>query len=60
MSDDSERHHDGPTTALQEVMREIEEAELRADDPRAERRPRGEAGEAITPNTRAEEESQGE
>ncbi|MFJ4621738.1 hypothetical protein [Streptomyces sp. NPDC088812] len=60
MSDDSERHHDRPATALQEVMREIEEAELRADDPRAEHRPRGEAGEAITPNTRAEEESQGE
>jgi hypothetical protein len=57
MSDDPRHPHDRPETALEEVMREIEEAERRAADPQDERRPRGEAGEAITPNTRAQEES---
>ncbi|CAM5593265.1 hypothetical protein [Streptomyces aurantiogriseus] len=63
MSDDaqhSEAEHDRPRTALEEVMREIEDAERRADDQQAERRHNGEAGEAITPNTRAEEESRGD
>ncbi|MER5428187.1 hypothetical protein [Streptomyces sp. NPDC002588] len=55
MSDDRKP----PETALEEVLREIEDAESRADDPADGRRGhRGEAAEAITPNTRAEEESQ--
>ncbi|MFF4488063.1 hypothetical protein ACFY0F_16460 [Streptomyces sp. NPDC001544] len=49
-----------PKTALEEVLHEASRAEKRTTEPsRAEER-RGEAGEAITPNTRAEEESQGE
>lgn len=57
MSDDREP----PGTALEEVLREIEDAEARADDPERERRRRrGEAAEAITPNQRAQERSQGD
>ncbi|MFI7498329.1 hypothetical protein ACIBVL_07370 [Streptomyces sp. NPDC049687] len=57
MSDDREP----PETALEEVLREIEDAETRADDPEDERRRRrGEAAEAITPNQRAQEESEGD
>ncbi|MFD5269567.1 hypothetical protein [Streptomyces sp. NPDC058335] len=51
---------DRPRTALEEVMREIEEAERRTDEEREARRASGEAGEAITPNTRAQEESHGD
>lgn len=58
MSEDSSRR---PETALEEILREVEEAQSRVtDDERDERRPRGEAAEAITPNARAEEESQGD
>ncbi|WP_328407808.1 hypothetical protein OG542_02630 [Streptomyces violaceus] len=49
-----------PETALEEVLREIEDAENRAEDPAEQRRHRGEAGDAITPNERAQEESEGE
>ncbi|MFI2644087.1 hypothetical protein [Streptomyces sp. NPDC018610] len=52
---DGEQHHDRPDTALGEVLREFERAETDADDSR-EKRHRGEAAEAITPNTGAEEE----
>lgn len=50
---DKERkqHQDKPDTALGEVLREFEKAET------DERRHRGEAGEAVTPNTRAQEEA---
>ncbi|MDQ1021867.1 hypothetical protein [Streptomyces afghaniensis] len=62
MSQDND--HDGsdkkPETALEEVLREIEEAEDRTEDSPEQRRHRGEAGEAITPNTRAQEESRGD
>ncbi|WP_454321095.1 hypothetical protein [Streptomyces phaeoluteigriseus] len=58
--DAKEERQDRPRTALEEVMREIEEAERRTDDEREARRDRGEAGEAITPNTRAQEESHGD
>ncbi|MEV6612807.1 hypothetical protein AB0N31_02695 [Streptomyces sp. NPDC051051] len=51
---------DPPRTALEEVLREIEEAERRTDEERETRRGRGEAGEAITPNTRAQEDSRGD
>ncbi|MFJ4974858.1 hypothetical protein ACIP6X_05865 [Streptomyces coeruleorubidus] len=49
-----------PETALEEVLREIEDAENRTQDSGEQRRHRGEAGEAITPNTRAQEESHGD
>ena len=60
--DTEEDRQDRPRTALEEVMREIEEAERRTDEERGNRRGRGEgeAGEAITPNTRAQEESHGD
>jgi hypothetical protein len=57
-------NHDGsdkkPETALEEVLREIEEAENRTQNSAEQRRHRGEAGEAITPNERAQEESHGD
>ncbi|CAL9657694.1 hypothetical protein [Streptomyces griseomycini] len=50
-----------PRTAVEEVLREVEEAERRAgEDPAGRRRHRGEAGEAVTPNTEAQEESRGD
>ncbi|WP_181387098.1 hypothetical protein [Streptomyces sp. Act143] len=49
-----------PETAAEEVLREIEKAERRTRDTEEQRRHRGEAGEAITPNARAQEESEGE
>ncbi|WP_411147787.1 hypothetical protein [Streptomyces sp. A30] len=51
---------DGPETALEEVLSEIEDAETRTRDSAEQRRHRGEASEAITPNTRAQEESEGD
>ncbi|MFF9126920.1 hypothetical protein ACF09J_27180 [Streptomyces sp. NPDC014889] len=54
-----ERGSDRPETAAGEMLREFENAE-RDVTGTAERRHRGEAGEAITPNTRAEEESEGD
>jgi hypothetical protein len=48
---------DRPETALEEVLHEAEEAETRVTDSARQRRHRGEAGEAITPNERAQEES---
>jgi hypothetical protein len=49
-----------PETAVEEVLREVEEAERRTEDPAERRRHRGEAGDAITPNTEAQEESRGD
>ncbi|MFI1372121.1 hypothetical protein ACH4UY_08935 [Streptomyces longwoodensis] len=66
MSDTDREQSREPETAVQEVMREVEDAETRVtdDDRHGTRRAgdgdTGEAGEAITPNTRAQEESQGE
>lgn len=48
---------DRPETALEQVLHEAEEAETRVTDSARQRRHRGEAGEAITPNDRAQEES---
>jgi hypothetical protein len=45
-----------PETAVEEVLREVEEAEKRDEQGRGG----GEAGDAITPNTGAQEQSQGE
>ncbi|MGA4899120.1 hypothetical protein ACPCAJ_14790 [Streptomyces griseoincarnatus] len=47
-------------SALDEVLREVEEAERRTQESDEDRRRHGEAGEAITPNTQAQEESKGE
>ncbi|MEU0676445.1 hypothetical protein ABZ330_26780 [Streptomyces sp. NPDC006172] len=58
MSDATQRPEN--ETALEEVMREIEEAELRSDDSPEERRHRGEAADAITPNPDAQNESKGD
>lgn len=58
--DTGKERRDPPRTALEEVLREIEEAERRTDEERDPRRNRGEAGEAVTPNTRAQEESRGD
>ncbi|MEU1263237.1 hypothetical protein ACPC27_15710 [Streptomyces cellulosae] len=47
-------------SAVEEVLREVEEAERRTEESDEDSRHHGEAGEAITPNTQAQEESQGE
>ncbi|MFE5405994.1 hypothetical protein ACWELO_27520 [Streptomyces sp. NPDC004596] len=45
-----------PETALEEVFHEAEEAEEHGEDKRS----RGEAADAVTPNTGAQEQSQGD
>ena len=60
MTDDDIRPEERPETAREEVLREIRDAERRTREDEEERRDRGEAGDAITPNTQAQEESQGE
>ncbi|MFF6953093.1 hypothetical protein ACFZAD_31200 [Streptomyces iakyrus] len=57
---DQDQHGRPPETALEEVLREVEDAENRTGDSAEQRRHRGEAGEAITPNARAQEESEGD
>ena len=55
-------HDDTPKaseSALDEVLHEVEEAERRTQESDEDRH-HGEAGDAITPNTRAQEESEGE
>ncbi|MEH0467911.1 hypothetical protein QA943_03490 [Streptomyces sp. B21-097] len=57
----SETEQARPRTALEEVLREIEDAETRVDDPEGERhRRRGEAADALTTNRRAQEEAEGD
>jgi hypothetical protein len=46
-----------PETAIDEVIREVEEAETRDPEAPEERRHRGEAGDATSPNTGAQEQS---
>ncbi|GAA3836686.1 hypothetical protein ACFS5L_04535 [Streptomyces phyllanthi] len=46
-----------PETASEQVLREVEEAETHVEETDEQRRRRGEAGEAITPNRRAQEQS---
>ncbi|MGX1310195.1 hypothetical protein RKD24_000314 [Streptomyces calvus] len=48
-----------PATAAEEVLREVEEAERRTRDSDG-RHHRGEVGEAVTPNTQAQEQAKGE
>ena len=60
MTDGKKQHKEHPETAFEEVIDEIADAERRTRDSAEQRRRRGEAGDAITPNTRAQEESEGE
>lgn len=60
MADHEKRHQQEPETAAEEVLREFADAEHRTRDSDEQRKRRGEAGDAITPNTRAQEESEGE
>ncbi|UUU28888.1 hypothetical protein JIX56_02660 [Streptomyces sp. CA-210063] len=54
---DKRNPDDKPDTALDEVLHEAEQAETRVTDSEKRRRDRGEAGDAITPNEQAQEES---
>ncbi|MGW0812195.1 hypothetical protein ACWD00_02870 [Streptomyces viridiviolaceus] len=56
----NDRTPDKPETALEEVLREVEDAETRDPESERDRRHRGEAGDATSPNTEAQEESGGE
>jgi hypothetical protein len=49
-----------PDTALDEVAREVEDAEQRTRASEDKRAHQGAAGDALTPNTHAQEESEGE
>ncbi|MEV0634919.1 hypothetical protein AB0I77_08115 [Streptomyces sp. NPDC050619] len=60
MSDDREPTGKTPETALEEVLREVEDAETRTRESAERRRRRGEVAEAITPNRRAQDESRGD
>jgi len=60
VSDDRKREQEHPATAIEEVLDEFADAEHRVRDSAEQRRRRGEAGEAITPNRRAQEESDGD
>jgi hypothetical protein len=52
--------HEKPEAAVEEVLREVEEAERRTEDSAGRRHHRGEASDAVTPNTEAQEESRGD
>ncbi|MGV9500250.1 hypothetical protein [Streptomyces sp. NPDC003642] len=62
VSHEHDRDHSGkqPETALEEVLREIEDAETRTEDSAGQRRHRGEAGDATSPNTGAQEQAEGD
>jgi hypothetical protein len=49
-----------PRTAAEEVLHEVEESQQRVRDSDEQRSHRGEAGEAITPNEQAQEQSRGD
>ncbi|MFE9175926.1 hypothetical protein ACFYN5_06695 [Streptomyces sp. NPDC007126] len=59
MSHNGEHDHKQPETAVEEVLREIEEARPR-DAESDEGEHRGEAGDATSPNTGAQEDVEGE
>ncbi|MER6346882.1 hypothetical protein ACWC10_15730 [Streptomyces sp. NPDC001595] len=61
MSADEKHPEEEPnSTAFEEVLKEILDAERRTEETEEQGRHRGEAGEAITPNAEAQEESRGE
>ncbi|MFF7735573.1 MULTISPECIES: hypothetical protein [unclassified Streptomyces] len=55
-----DQRNDPPETALEEVLREVEDAENRTRDSTERRRHRGEAAEAVSPNPRAQEDAEGD
>ncbi|MBQ0889279.1 hypothetical protein KBZ94_30915 [Streptomyces sp. RM72] len=59
MSRNGEHDHKQPETAIEEVLREIEEARPR-DAESDEGGHRGEAGDATSPNTGAQKDAEGE
>ncbi|MEU5145254.1 hypothetical protein [Streptomyces sp. NPDC021139] len=59
MSRNGEHDHKQPETAIEEVLREIEEARPR-DAESDEGGRRGEAGDATSPNTGAQKDAEGE
>jgi hypothetical protein len=59
VSQNGEHDHKRPETAIDEVLREIEEARPR-DAESHEGEHRGEAGDATSPNTGAQEDAEGE
>ncbi|MFH8977878.1 hypothetical protein [Streptomyces sp. NPDC017890] len=59
MSQDGDRTHEQPETAIEEVLREIKESKPR-DAQSDEGRRRGEAGDATSPNTGAQQDAEGE
>ncbi|CAM5639586.1 putative protein OS=Streptomyces tendae OX=1932 GN=GUR47_04650 PE=4 SV=1 [Streptomyces tendae] len=59
MSHNGEHDHKQPETAIEEVLREIEETRPR-DAESDEGEHRGEAGDATSPNTGAQEGAEGE
>ncbi|MFD4261150.1 hypothetical protein ACFWR9_26875 [Streptomyces sp. NPDC058534] len=60
MSEKDDQGRERPESALDEVLREIEDAETRDPESEAERRHRGEAGDATSPNPAAQEDTEGE
>ncbi|MDT0390290.1 hypothetical protein [Streptomyces sp. DSM 41921] len=60
MSHDHDHSGEQHETALEEVLREIEDAETRTQDSAEQRRHRGEAGDATSPNTGAQEQAEGD
>ncbi|MGV9455515.1 hypothetical protein [Streptomyces sp. NPDC003635] len=60
MNDERKASRQEPETAREEVLKEVADAEQRTRDSAERRRRRGEAADAITPNTRAQEESEGD
>ncbi|GGV39090.1 hypothetical protein GCM10010293_43520 [Streptomyces griseoflavus] len=58
MSEQDDREK--PRTAAEEVLHEVEEAGRRTRDSGAARGEPGEAGDAVTPSTEAQEESRGD
>ncbi|MFE5812516.1 hypothetical protein ACFQ6S_03725 [Streptomyces sp. NPDC056479] len=60
MPDEKEQHEEHPDTALEEVMKEITDAERRTTEAAEQRRRRGESGEAVTPDAHTQEESEGD
>ncbi|MFE7760794.1 hypothetical protein [Streptomyces sp. NPDC057438] len=54
---DKRNNDETPDTALDEVLHEAEEAASRVTESEERRRRRGEAGDAVTPDRRAQEES---
>ncbi|CAL9602228.1 hypothetical protein SUDANB58_05462 [Streptomyces sp. enrichment culture] len=60
MSHEEDHGRKEPRTALEEVLREVEDAETRSPESEGERRHRGEAGDTVTPNVQAQEQARGD